>query len=72
MKLLDTVKARGARFVRRQKTSGRFTWVEIDDRGAYEKVCQALRDGAPDLRRQMLASSSRQKVKNEKENEQSF
>jgi hypothetical protein len=58
MKLLDVVKSRGARFVKRQKTTGRFTWVDIGDKGAYEKVCQALRDGAPDLRRQVMSSLS--------------
>lgn len=57
LKLLDAIKATGARFVKRQKTSGSIcTWVQIDDKGAYEKVCQALRDGAPDLQRKMLSS----------------
>jgi hypothetical protein len=56
MKLLDVVKSRGARFVKRQKSVGRFTWVDIGDKGAYEKVCQGLRDGAPDLRRQVMSS----------------
>lgn len=61
MKLLDVVKSRGARFVRRQKvTGGRCDWVEIGDKGAYEKVCQALREGSPDLRRQMLSVSTSQ------------
>jgi hypothetical protein len=59
MKLLDIVKERGGRFVRRRKAGGHsFSWETIGDMGAYEKVCQRLRDGAPDLRRQMLSTSS--------------
>jgi hypothetical protein len=54
MNLLDQVKSTGGRFVRRQKTSEGLVWTEIKDRGAYEKICQALRDGAPDLRQKML------------------
>ena len=57
MKLLDVVKSTGARFVKRQKTAGGLTWIEINDRGAYEKICQALRDGAPGLRGYVALSS---------------
>jgi hypothetical protein len=67
LEILDVVKAGGARFVRREKTPGGFSWVGIQDKGAYEKVCQGLRDGAPDLRRQML-SSSKHKAAKTKEN----
>jgi hypothetical protein len=56
MKVMDIVKARGGRFVRRQKAAGLFCWEPIGDRRAYEKVCQALRDGAPDLQRQVLST----------------
>jgi hypothetical protein len=55
MKVLDIVKARGGRFVRRQKAAGLFCWEPIGDKSAYEKVCQALRDGAPDLQRHVLS-----------------
>jgi hypothetical protein len=55
MKLMDLVKATGGRFVRRQRTAEGLIWQEINDKGAYEKICQALRDGAPDLRRQVLS-----------------
>jgi hypothetical protein len=58
MKLLDLVKQGGGRFVRRRKAAGPATWETIGDKGAYEKVCQALRDGAPDLSRHMLSTSS--------------
>lgn len=66
MKILDIVKESGARFVRREKAAGQFCWVEIEGKGAYEKVCQALRDGAPDLRRQVLSSCKKKKVHFEK------
>jgi hypothetical protein len=60
MHLMDEVHARGGRFVRRVKTAsnGRsFGWEEVEDKRSYEKVCQALRDGAPELRRKVLAST---------------
>jgi hypothetical protein len=55
MKLIDLVKASNGRFVRRQRTAEGLIWQEINDKGAYEKICQALRDGAPDLRKQVLS-----------------
>jgi hypothetical protein len=60
MHLMDEVKARGGRFVRRVKTAsnGRsFGWEVLEEKRSYEKVCQALRDGAPEHRRKMLAST---------------
>lgn len=67
LQLLDTMKSQGIRFVKRQKSSGAHScWVEIDSKRAYEKVCQALRDGAPDARREMLSTSIMGKY--EKEN----
>jgi hypothetical protein len=59
MELLELIRSRGGRFVRRVKTThhGRFGWEIIEEKRAYQKVCQALRDGAPELRRRMLASS---------------
>ncbi len=59
MKIMDIIKNGGARFVKREKTAGHFSWVEIDSKGAYEKVCQALRDGAPDVRRKAMSASKR-------------
>jgi len=58
MMILDVVKDRGGRFVRRKKSAGHFCWETIGDKAAYERVCQALREGAPELRRKMLAHSS--------------
>lgn len=60
IELLGAIRSRGGRFVRRSKTTGRsFSWVEIGEKAAYEKVCQYLRDGAPEeLRRQILAAAT--------------
>jgi hypothetical protein len=53
------------------KTShhGRFGWEAIEEKRAYEKVCQALRDGAPELRQRMLASSKVKEAMNREEKE---
>jgi hypothetical protein len=56
-KLLDIVTSHGGRFVRRNKAhkgSTNFGWEQLTDKQAYEKICQALREGAPELRRRML------------------
>lgn len=57
--ILQVIRSRNGRFVRRLKTSfrGRFGWEEIPEKRAYEKICQALREGAPELRRKMIAST---------------
>lgn len=62
--IVDIVHSRGGRFLRRYKRSGvssfvgHFVWVEVDPQKAYEKACQALREGAPELRRRMKSSST--------------
>jgi hypothetical protein len=56
-KLLEAMQSHGGRFVRRERASGGMVWIEIEERRAYEKVCQALREGAPGLRRQVFALS---------------
>jgi hypothetical protein len=67
-KLIEIVRSRGGRFLRRVKTGGgRFGWVEVGELRAYEKVCQALREGAPEFRRQMMAHSEMSASRN-KEN----
>jgi hypothetical protein len=70
MKVMDILKERGSRFVRREKggrggSSGsnstnisRTWWVPVSNKLAYEKVCAALRDGAPQVQHQLLSSSS--------------
>lgn len=66
MKIFDIVKESGARFVKRDKAAGRFCWVEIDRKGAYDKICQALREGAPDLRRRVLSAAKKRATKQAK------
>jgi hypothetical protein len=57
--VLQKIRLRGGRFVKRDTTTnGRAAWTAVGEQQAYEKVCQALRDGAPELRRQMVACSS--------------
>ncbi len=60
LKLLEEFRQNGMRFVKREREQdrGRFVWVEIDDKQAYEKICQSLREGAPHLRREMLANQA--------------
>ena len=67
LQVIDEVRARGGRFVRRVKTAtnGRsFGWEELEEKRSYEKVCQALREGAPEIRRKMLSCS---KIRADKE-----
>ena len=68
--LMSVVQSRGGRFLRRVKTSGtgRFAWEEIGELRAYEKVCQALREGAPEIRRKMIAHSKMEDKCRNKEN----
>ena len=67
--VLEIVTSYGGRFVRRNKaihcntniTDGKrtkkpsfFAWEQLNKRQAYEKICQSLRESAPELRRRML------------------
>ena len=58
--IVETIRSRGGRFLRRTKTgqygARPYGWLEIDDKKAYEKACQALREGAPEIRRRLLLS----------------
>jgi hypothetical protein len=50
--IVDIVRKRGGRFLRRcNEQQGELVWVEIGDDRAREKTCQALREGAPEIRR---------------------
>ena len=57
--IVNIIQSRGGRFLRRHKRNGvswergHFVWVEVDPQKAYEKACQALREGAPEIRRKM-------------------
>jgi hypothetical protein len=62
--IVEIIQSRGGRFLRRHKRNGvswergHFVWVEVDPQKAYEKACQALREGAPDIRRKLAESGS--------------
>ena len=62
MELMGILRSRGVRFVKREKMGGRSIWIEIGDQSVYEKICKSLREGAPELRRQMLASDVSRKA----------
>ena len=65
--IVETIRKRGGRFLRRDTSQFRrrpnrndgfdnggsmIQWVDIGDERAREKTCQALREGAPEMRRQ--------------------
>lgn len=72
--LLEIIQSNGGRFVRRVKGAIRNTnnsvdenhganascyhWEQLNDRQAYDKICQSLREGAPEVRRRILSSRS--------------
>jgi hypothetical protein len=58
--IVQKIREQGGRFLRRYNMSaqGRVIWVDIGDTRACEKVCQALREGAPEIRRQKQADTS--------------
>lgn len=61
LKLLEELRRNSVRFVKREKDdNGKFIWIDIGEQRAYEKVCQSLREGAPQLRRQMLSTQALQ------------
>lgn len=57
-KLMEEFRANGVRFVKREKKiGGDFVWVEVGNQRIYEKICQSLRECAPQLRRKIMMSS---------------
>lgn len=38
-------------------SSSSFAWEQLSDKQAYEKICQSLREGAPEFRRRMMFAS---------------
>ncbi|CAB9525763.1 expressed unknown protein [Seminavis robusta] len=62
--IVNIIQSRGGRFLRRYKRNGvswergHFVWVEVDPQKAYEKACQALREGAPELRKKLAGTGS--------------
>eukprot|EP00536_Pseudo-nitzschia_multiseries_P015662 jgi/Psemu1/69591/estExt_Genemark1.C_9270014 len=57
--VVEIIREKGGRFLRRYptKSEGVF-WIEIGDVRAREKTCQALREGAPEIRRRKAASGN--------------
>jgi hypothetical protein len=65
--VINEIRAHGGRFLRRAKSSdgineAQDAWVEIDEERAYQKTCQALREGAQEIRKQYRSKSSRETV----------
>jgi hypothetical protein len=58
--IVDKIREKSGRFLRRIDTTpqGQVLWVDIGDDRAREKTCQALREGAPELRRKRRATSA--------------
>ena len=60
--VMEKLRLRGMRFVRRDYHPAGMGWVELDENKVYEKVCQSLREGAPEMRRKMLASDAKDRA----------
>jgi hypothetical protein len=58
--IVEEIREKQGRFLRRADTSpqGEVRWVDIGDERAREKTCQALREGAPELRRKQSIGSA--------------
>lgn len=67
--ILESVYSRGGRFLREtvvvseddSNPKERVIWEEVKYDKAYEKTCQALREGAPEIRRQWRLAQSKKK-----------
>ena len=62
IKVMETMKLRGVRFVRRDRHPFGLGWIVLDEDKIYDKVCQSLRDGAPELRRKLLATDAKKRA----------
>ena len=58
--IMEELKRQDIRFVRKEGNSP--GWVMLEENKIYEKVCQSLREGAPELRRKILASNVRKRA----------
>lgn len=71
--VVETIRKRGGRFLRRcNEQQGELVWVDIGDDRAREKTCQALREGAPEIRRKGEACPSPPTSKDKIANKLSF
>jgi len=52
-KIVEMIRKKNGRFLRRCETNpqGKVLWIDIGDDRAREKTCQALREGAPEIRK---------------------
>ena len=57
--IVEAIREKGGRFLRRADTTpqGQVLWVDIGDDRAREKTCQALREGAPEIRKKRKTES---------------
>lgn len=58
--IVQKVRDKGGRFLKRIDTTpdGHVLWIDIGDDRAKEKTCQALREGAPEIRRKRKSTST--------------
>jgi hypothetical protein len=75
VQVVDKIRERGGRFLKRTKMpgvgpSGHFCWQDIGEQRAYEKSCQALREGAPELRKSRMAIKDLSAVSLDSQSEQ--
>ena len=57
--VVDKIREKRGRFLRRCATKSEgVVWIDIGDTRAREKACQALREGAPEIRRKKAASDN--------------
>lgn len=63
-KVMKILQSKDVCFVRRERHPKLgLGWVKLDESKIYEKVCQSLREGAPELRRKVLAADAYKSIK---------
>jgi hypothetical protein len=64
--IVELIRKKGGRFLSRSNDKGNHhgqdLWVDIGDDRAREKTCQALREGAPEIRRKRRGSSKNKSI----------
>jgi hypothetical protein len=73
---VERIRERGGRFLKRTKlpgigACGHFCWIDIGEQRAYEKACQALREGAPEIRRQLAMNELSSSISDDSRGEHS-
>lgn len=73
-RIVESIRTKGGRFLRKYSTSpqGNVVWVDIGDSKAREKTCQALREGAPELRRRKSFDNEKVKRNNTMDTEETI